>query len=68
MIIQNAGGTATPDASEVARRLRSAIVGGPIVVTVVSIAGTLVLMKFFGGRRGRALYGIDVPSGKKLRG
>jgi hypothetical protein len=61
VVIQSAGGTSTLSAAEIASRLRSAIVGGPIVVTVVSVAGSLVLLAFFGGRRGRALYGIDGP-------
>jgi len=62
LVIQSAaGGTAAPDAAEVANRLRSAIVGGPVVVTTLSVAGSLVLLAFFGGRRGRALYGIDGP-------
>lgn len=59
LMIQSAGGKATPDAAEIARRLRSAIVGGPVVAAVISIAGSLVLLAFFGGRRGRALYGLD---------
>lgn len=60
VLILSAGNQSTPDAAEVARRLRSAIVGGPIVVAVLSISGSLVLLAFFGGRRGRALYGMDV--------
>jgi hypothetical protein len=61
VVIQSAGGKSVASAAEVASRLRSAIVGGPIVVTVLSVVGSLVLMTFFGGRRGRALYGIDGP-------
>lgn len=61
VIIQSAAAGTTPDHGEVTSRLRSAIVGGPVVVTVISIAGSLVLLAFFGGRRGRALYGIDGP-------
>lgn len=71
LVIQSGGGKGSPDAIdavEVARRLRSAIVGGPVVVAAVSVVGSLVLLTFFGGRRGRALYGIDVPSSKKPRG
>jgi hypothetical protein len=65
VVLRGAGGKPTPDAVEVARRLRSAIVGGPIVVAAVSIAGALILLAFFGGRRGRALYGLDGPLSKK---
>jgi len=61
VVILSAGNQSTPDAAEVARRLRSAIVGGPIVVAVLSVSGSLVLLAFFGGRRGRALYGMDAP-------
>ncbi len=68
VVIQSAGGKASADAIdavEVARRLRAAIVGGPVVVAAVSVAGSLVLLTFFGGRRGRTLYGIGVPPDKK---
>ncbi|MEO5767013.1 MAG: hypothetical protein ABIS92_01555 [Polyangia bacterium] len=61
VVIQSAAGTVPPDPAEVARRLRAAIVGGPVVVTILSVAGSIVLLAFFGGRRGRALYGIDGP-------
>ena len=61
VVIQSAGGKSTATVAEVAGRLRSAIMGGPIVVCVISVAGSLVLLAFFGGRRGRALYGLDGP-------
>jgi len=53
----------TEDASaarigEVAERMRAAMVAEPIVVAVLGIAGGLLLLGFFGGRRGRALYGL----------
>lgn len=61
VVIHSAGAKATASVAEVAGRLRSAIVGGPIVVAVISVAGSSILLVFFGGRRGRALYGIDGP-------
>ncbi|MBC8133522.1 MAG: hypothetical protein H7X95_11125 [Deltaproteobacteria bacterium] len=61
MVMRSAAGSSTPDAAEVTSRLRSAIVGGPVVVTLISVVGSLVLLAFFGGRRGKALYGINGP-------
>jgi len=57
----------TEDASatrigEVAERMRAAMVTEPIVVAVLGIAGGLVLLGFFGGRRGRTLYGLEPAS------
>ena len=61
VVLQSAGQASSLSAPEVASRLRSAIVGGPILVCVVGVVGSLVLVAFFGGRRGRALYGMDGP-------
>jgi hypothetical protein len=61
VVVQSAGGATAPSVPEVAQRLRSAIVGGPIVVTIISVLGALVLLRFFGGPRGKALYGIGGP-------
>jgi hypothetical protein len=65
VVLQSAGGTSSLSPAEVARRLRSAMIGGPIVVALVGVAGSIVLFAFFGGRRGRALYGMDLPAAKK---
>ena len=61
VILQSAGQTSTLTPAEIAGRLHSAIVGGPILVAAVGVLGSLVLFAFFGGRRGRALYGMDGP-------
>ena len=58
---QSSGVGTTLTGPDVAHRLRSAIVGGPIVVAAIGVCGSLVLMVFFGGRRGRALYGLEAP-------
>lgn len=61
MMILRAGGTTTLNAGEIASGLRSAIVGMPILVSVISAGGSAILLAYFGGRRGRALYGVDGP-------
>lgn len=68
VVIQSGGGKTTATVAEVAARLRSAIVGGPIVVAAISVAGSAVLLAFFGGRRGRILYGIEAPPAPKPGG
>jgi len=58
-IVENVGPSSadlSPD--QITARLHSAIVGGPVVAAAVGIAGSLVLIFFFGGRRGQLLYGI----------
>jgi hypothetical protein len=59
--IQSAPGKVTASVAEIAGGMRSAIVGIVILATVISVAGSMILLAFFGGRRGRALYGIDGP-------
>ena len=39
-------------------RLRTVFVGVPIGTALIGIAGSLLLIVYFGGRRGRALYGL----------
>jgi hypothetical protein len=68
VVMQSAGGKTTLSAAEVAGRLRSAIVGGPIVVAIISVIGSVILLAFFGGRRGRDLYGIDGPPSTRPSG
>ncbi|HEY4186749.1 MAG TPA: hypothetical protein VGP07_16850 [Polyangia bacterium] len=60
-ILQNASGGSDVSSADLAQRLRSAMIGEPIVVAVVGVACALLLIGFFGGRRGRRLYGIDAP-------
>jgi len=65
--LQGAGrGTDLP-APELARAVRSAMIGQPIMVSVVGVAWALVLIGFFGGRRGRRLYGLEAAPGPARR-
>jgi len=47
------------DVAELTRRMRVALISEPIVVAVLGVAAALILLGFFGGRRGRALYGLE---------
>jgi hypothetical protein len=57
-IMQNAKDPATVKSADLAQRLHAAMMSEPIVVAVLGISGALILLGFFGGRRGRALYGL----------
>lgn len=61
VLLQSTGQGSTLNVTEAAGYLRSWSVVGPILVCIVGIIGSLILFAFFGGRRGRALYGIDGP-------
>ena len=61
VIFQSAGQVSALTPAEISHRLRTAIEGGPILSAAVWVVGSLVLFAFFGGRRGRALYGIGGP-------
>ena len=54
-----------PAVDDLVRRLPSAMVGWIVLLTAVGIAGSLVLLRYFGGRRGRVLYGIEPARDKK---
>jgi hypothetical protein len=58
-LLQNAKEPQAVKATELAQRLRSAMISEPIVVAVLGIAAALLLVGFFGGRRGRVLYGLE---------
>jgi hypothetical protein len=58
-ILQNANDPSSVKRDDLAQRLHSAMVSEPIIVAVLGVAGALILLGFFGGRRGRALYGLD---------
>jgi len=47
-----------PNPEAVASFMRTVFVGVPIGTALVGIAGSLLLIVYFGGRRGRALYGL----------
>jgi len=47
--------------AELAAKLHVAMVAPPIVSSLLGIGWCLAMMVYFGGRRGRAVYGIGVP-------
>ncbi len=49
------------DPVELAAKLHPVIVAPPVVTALLGIGWCLVLLVYFGGRRGRAVYGIEVP-------
>ena len=58
LVAMQAGGAAANATPEVAAQ---AVVGFPLLTTALSIMGSLVLIRYFGGRRGRVLYGLERP-------
>jgi hypothetical protein len=50
----------TPDA--IAGFVQSVLVGIPVVTAVLGVAGSALLISYFGGRRGRVLYGLEAPA------
>jgi hypothetical protein len=58
--IQTNGQTqgATPEA------MAKLLLGAPILMSIVGVLGSLVLIRFFGGRRGRTLYGLEPARGE----
>lgn len=65
--LQSAGRGADLPSAELAQAVRTAMVGQPIMVSVVGVAWALVLIGFFGGRRGRRLYGLEPVPGPVRR-
>lgn len=61
-LLQTPGFRTDLTAAELAGGLKATMVKWPIIVAAVCIAGALVLMLYFGGRRGRALYGLVAPA------
>jgi hypothetical protein len=51
------GSAQDPNASPEA--VAKIVVALPVFVTAVAVMGSLVLIRFFGGRRGRVLYGLE---------
>jgi hypothetical protein len=47
--------------AELAAKLHVAMVAPPIVSSLLGIGWCLAMMAYFGGRRGRVVYGIDAP-------
>lgn len=56
-----AGGKEPPEMTpaELTVKLHTIIVAPPFVAAGIGIVGCLALLVYFGGRRGRALYGLD---------
>ena len=54
---------ATPES--LASMLQSLLVGLPVVMAVLGVAGSILLIRYFGGRRGRALYGLLPDRGNR---
>ncbi len=46
---------------ELATRLHAVIVAPPVVAALLGVGWCLIMVVYFGGRRGRTVYGIDVP-------
>jgi len=65
--LQSAGRGTELSSAELAQAVRSAMIGQPIMVSVVGVAWALVLIAFFGGRRGRRLYGLEPAPGSARR-
>ena len=55
--LQADGAAATPEVAA------QAVVVFPVLTTALAVAGSLVLIRYFGGRRGRILYGLERPEG-----
>jgi hypothetical protein len=53
-----AGDVATPES------VSKLLLGVPVLMTVAGMLSSLVLLRFFGGRRGRVLYGLEPARGK----
>lgn len=53
-----ASGEPAPRPEAVAGYMKTAFIGAPIAIAIVGILISLLLITYFGGRRGRALYGL----------
>ena len=52
---------APPKPEAVANMMHSVFVGVPILTALIGVGGSVLLLIYFGGRRGRALYGLPPP-------
>lgn len=55
---QTGSGEPAPRPEAVAGYMQTAFIGAPIAIATVGILISLLLITYFGGRRGRALYGV----------
>ncbi len=53
--------TGQPAANPTPEAATLAVIAFPLFTTGLSILGSLVLIRYFGGRRGRVLYGLERP-------
>jgi hypothetical protein len=52
------------DARLTVEEISKVVVAFPVIVALAAIAGSLVLIRYFGGRRGRVLYGLEAARSK----
>jgi hypothetical protein len=50
-----------PRLEELASQIRWAFVARPILAAAIGLGWCALIVVYFGGRRGRALYGVDLP-------
>jgi type II secretory pathway pseudopilin PulG len=55
------GGGEAPRPEAIAGFMHSVFLGVPIATAILGIMGSLLLIQYFGGRRGRELYGLMPP-------
>jgi hypothetical protein len=55
------GGGEPPRPEAIAGFMHSVFLGVPIATALLGIMGSLLLIQYFGGRRGRELYGLTPP-------
>lgn len=60
---QAAGAGTNPEA--VASFVHAVLIGFPVLTAAVGVAGSLLLIIYFGGRRGRVLYGFEPARSKR---
>ena len=61
--LQSAGKGTDLSSAELTKNVRAAMIGEPIMVSVAGVVSALILIAFFGGRRGRRLYGLEPGPG-----
>ncbi len=49
----------SPDPSATPEVVAKVVIAFPVVTSLIAIAGSLILIGYFGGRRGRVLYGLE---------
>jgi hypothetical protein len=53
------------DPQAVVTQVRVAVVGIPVVLALLGVGGSAILIWYFGGRRGRRLYGLEPVRGQR---